>query len=419
VSVDAPPEKADIVVGLMSYNDEETIGAVVTAVRMGVVQYFPGLSTRFVLADAGSTDDTIARARAALEGTGEPLEVDQHLRSPEDLLELPYHGIPGRARTLRSVLSTARDVEARVCVIVDGSVRTVAPHWLELLAGPVLADGYDFVSPYYCRHPHEGAVTKAIVYPVFRAVYGVRLRQPVAAEFACSSRLLEGLLAEDFWALEGAHAGVDLWLTTAAVSRDFRLCEAVLGERTHHDRDEGAIDLATTMRQVVGSLFADMESRMAIWQRVRGSTSPKQFGEFGCGPPPPGSTVELESLLASYQLGFRELREIWACVVPPKTIIDLGRLAAAAPARFRFDDELWARIIYDFALGYRLRVLARDHLLRSLVPLYLGWFASFILQVRELTPADADERIEQLGTVFEAQKPYLIAKWRWPERFRT
>jgi hypothetical protein len=75
--------------------------------------------------------------------------------------------------------------------------------------------------------------------------------------------------------------------------------------------------------------------------------------------------------------------------------------------------------VYDFALGYRLRVLARDHLLRSLVPLYLGWLASFILQVRDVRPEDVDQRVEQLGLAFEVQKPYLISRWRWPERFRT
>ena len=51
-------------------------------------------------------------------------------------------------------------------------------------------------------------------------------------------------------------------------------------------------------------------------------------------------------------------------------------------ASFRLDDELWASIVYDFALGYRLRVLARD-IPASLVPLYLGWLASFIVEVRD------------------------------------
>ena len=47
-------------------------------------------------------------------------------------------------------------------------------------------------------------------------------------------------------------------------------------------------------------------------------------------------------------------------MLPPKTIIELRKLADAPPDRFRFDDRLWASIIYDFALGYSLRVMPRD-----------------------------------------------------------
>ena len=49
----------------------------------------------------------------------------------------------------------------------------------------------------------------------------------------------------------------------------------------------------------------------------------------------------------------------------------------------------------------------------------LGLFASIILQVRELPPEVADARLERLAVAFEAQKPYLMSRWRWPERFRT
>lgn len=106
-------------------------------------------------------------------------------------------------------------------------------------------------------------------------------------------------------------------------------------------------------------------------------------------------------------------------MLPPRTIVDLKRLVDGPAAQFSLDDELWARVVYDFALGHRLRVLARDHLLRSLVPLYSGWLASFILQVRDLGAEAAEQRIERVAAAFEAQKPYLISRWRWPERLRT
>jgi hypothetical protein len=105
-------------------------------------------------------------------------------------------------------------------------------------------------------------------------------------------------------------------------------------------------------------------------------------------------------------------------VLPPRTIVELRKLTDAVPDRFRFDDRLWARIVYDFALGYGLRIMPRDHLLRSLTPLYTGWLASFVLQMRNASQAQIDERVEQVCMGFESEKRYLISRWRWPERLR-
>jgi hypothetical protein len=304
-------------------------------------------------------------------------------------------------------------------VIFDGSVRTVTPHWVEWLVRPVVEHDFDFVSPYYQRHPFEGALSKGLVYPLVRSLYGVRLRQPASAEFACSGRFVTHFLDEPVWDRDGAQVGIDLWLTSSAASGDFRLGEAALGVRTHHARGTEALDLGTTIVQVVGSLFADLENRAARWQRTRGSVPVQHFGASNGTAREAPPDVDIERLIESFRLGYRELRDIWTWVLPPRTIVGLRRLVDGSLTQFRLDDALWARIVYDFAVGYRLRVLPRDHLLRSLVPLYSGWLASFILQVRESSAEGADQRVEELAAAFEAEKPYLISRWRWPERFRT
>jgi hypothetical protein len=416
-ATDTRSDGGRLVVGLVSYQNAATIGAVARAVREGLGSHFANVTTEVVLADCGSTDSTIARAHQALAGSN---VVELSLpRSAVDVLELPYHGVPAKARALQTILVRAREVQATACVVLDGSVRTVAPQWVDWLARPVIAHGFDFISPYYHRQPFDGALTKGLVYPFMRALYGKRLRQPAAAEFACSDRLVDHFLDDDLWEREGAQIGIGIWLTASAASGDFRLGEAALGTRTHHPRGEEALDLGTTIVQVVGSLFADLDGRAARWQRARGSVPVQRFGSADFADSPQASNIDVERLIESYRLGYRELRDIWTFVLPPRSIVDLRKLADVPAAEFRLDDELWARIVYDFALGYRLRALPRDHLLRSLVPLYSGWLASFIIQVRDLGVEAADERVESLATVFEAQKAHLIAGWRWPERIRT
>jgi hypothetical protein len=62
--------------------------------------------------------------------------------------------------------------------------------------------------------------------------------------------------------------------------------------------------------------------------------------------------------------------------------------------------------------------MPQDHLLRSLTPLYTGWLASFILQMRNASLAQIQERGEQVCLGFESEKRHLISRWRWPERLR-
>ena len=56
-------------------------------------------------------------------------------------------------------------------------------------------------------------------------------------------------------------------------------------------------------------------------------------------------------MLETFQLGFRNLQEVWALVLPPVTLLELKRLARPSTGRFHLPDELWVRIVYDFALG--------------------------------------------------------------------
>jgi glucosylglycerate synthase len=69
-------------------------------------------------------------------------------------------------------------------------------------------------------------------------------------------------------------------------------------------------------------------------------------------------------------------------------------------------------VIYDAALGYHYGVIHREHLLRALVPVYLGRTAAFILSTRARNPDDDPALLDAVGAAFEAGKPYLRDRWR-------
>src|SRR5436190_18592396 len=247
----------EIVVGLASDDGADMAARVAGALRDGLARYCPARSARFVWAEAGSPNGAGAAVRDSI-GAYDLARVTFDLEPA--LREWPYHGRRGRVSALRAILLAAQRLNAQACIVVDAALETVRPEWIERLVLPIVSDGFDYVSAYYQRQAHRGALTKAIVYPVVRSLYGVRLRQPAAAEFGCSRRLMAHYLEQGFWDLDDATAGIDLWLTTAALAGGFRACEADLGAL---GRASGGtrLDLGTTLAQVVGALFTDLERR--------------------------------------------------------------------------------------------------------------------------------------------------------------
>jgi hypothetical protein len=68
-------------------------------------------------------------------------------------------------------------------------------------------------------------------------------------------------------------------------------------------------------------------------------------------------------------------------------------------------------VVYDFALGYHFRVLHREHLLRALVPIYLGWTAAFVGGTRAARAAATETWLEAGARAFERERAYLLERW--------
>jgi glucosylglycerate synthase len=161
--------------------------------------------------------------------------------------------------------------------------------------------------------------------------------------------------------------------------------------------------------QTMGAAFTVMERHGDLWLEVRGSEAVAGVGD----PAPPGvepMTVDVERMQEAFRQGTRDLTSIWELVLAPDTLSEVLALDGGGP--MRFSDDLWARVIYDFALGYHYSVVHRDHLLRSLTPLYLGRTAAFVLATRPTGAAATQARIDAVAAAFERQKTYLVEHWR-------
>jgi hypothetical protein len=153
-----------------------------------------------------------------------------------------------------------------------------------------------------------------------------------------------------------------------------------------------------------------------LWQRVRGSTTVPTFG-LRIDPETGGNVPDTKPLVEAFRIGCKNLQDLWQYVLPPATLLEFKRMSRQNDREFRFSRELWARVVYDFAVAFRLRAMGQEHLLRTLTPLYMGWVASYILSIEEADADQVEKEIEKVCMAYEAEKPYLISRWRWPDRF--
>ncbi len=401
--------RAELLVGIPSYNNARTIGHVVRAAAAGLSKYFPDRKAVIVTSDGGSTDGT-QEIVAQAEPPDLATMLVSHPTTPIARIVTPYHGIPGKGSAFRTIFQIADRLQVRACAVVDSDLRSIWPGWIELLLRPILDGRFDYVAPLYQRHKFDGTITNSIVYPLTRALYGLRIRQPIGGEFGFSADLARAFLTKPVWETDVARFGIDVWMTTTAVAEGFRVCQAYLGAKMHDAKDPGG-DLTAMMTQVVGSCFDLLESYAPVWRGVRGSQPVPLVGfPHAVGVEP--IRVDLERMIAICRQGLKDLGELWAKVLPDALLTSLRQGAGAPPPHFCVADPVWAEVVYRFALAHHQRVFPRDHLLGSLIPLYLGRTASFVLEMWEAGPEEVEARIEALAATFEHTKPLLETEWR-------
>ena len=400
---------ADIVVGIPSFNNARTIGHVVRAVQAGLAKYFPDRKSVLLNSDGGSTDNTLEIVKnTSLEDYASILL--HHRVEPVFKIATPYSGIPGKGSAFRTIFEVAEALDAKACVVVDSDLRSITPEWIELLVKPVLEDGFDYVAPLYHRHKYDGTITNSIVYPLTRALYGKRVRQPIGGDFGFSGKLAAFYLTKDVWQTDVARFGIDIWMTTTAIANQFRTTQSFLGAKIHDAKDPSA-DLSAMLYQVVGSTFELMEAYADVWKPVRGSEPVTAFGfEYTVGLEQ--INVNTGRMLDRFREGLKNLREIWVDVLGAGDFREMERLGSLGDREFRFPLDLWTRIIYDYAIAFHQKKLPAEHLIKSLTPLYLGKTASFIIAVEHMGQQEAEAEIEKLCTEFEKNKDYLVASWK-------
>jgi glucosylglycerate synthase len=380
---------ADVIVGIPSFRNAATIGYVASTAAKGLREHFPGARVAIVNADGGSQDGTPDRV---VEGaSGVPVAVGR------------YIGPPGKGSAFRAIFTAVGMLGARACAVVDSDLRSITPEWIGRLLIPITSGDADYMTPLYARHKHDGTITNSVAYPLTRALYGLRVRQPIGGEFGFRADLARAYLDQPVWDTDVARFGIDIFMTTTGIARGARVAQAFLGAKVHDPKDPAA-DLGPMFTQVVGTLFRMAAENEAMWSKVQGSKDVPVIGD-----PMP---VEPEAVPADPA----RLREKYTAAKSAHEATWHEILSAPVPDKL--DASTWARIVFDHLDAALRKSTESEPLARSLLPLYQLRTATFIEEVRDMTTTQSETVIEDGARAMEEEKRRFVDR-RTKDPFRS
>ncbi len=396
-------EGADVAIGMLAAGDSPKVGTVTRIAHDGMVTHLAGLTAALIHVDATASDEPAGQVERTVDGL-RIVQVRLARNVGTDRAQAGWSDV------IRAVLGVSRTLQARAVVMLNADISSMTQEWIRGLAQPVLKEGFGFVLPVYERGRYEGTLTQVFVVPLMRALFGHQFWYAMADEFGCSGEAAEILLAQDIWTTDLARQGLEFWLPVAAAEAALPMAQSVLGQRILEPTGQQP-PLGSTVGRVAGTLFSIAERHEAGWLDVHGS---EPVGLFGA---PPGSAkrvaaLDPERMLEGFRQGVRDLLPIWERILSPESLGDVLVLSEHPAGEFHLDDRLWVRVVFDFLLAYRARVMYRSHIAQSLAPLYLGCAASLVLETRDLPETAVAQATERLARTFEDEKPYLVDRWR-------
>lgn len=394
---------ADILVGIPCYNNEKTISHVIQMVTHGLDKYYRNFRSVIFIADGGSTDDTRETAQ------------EFQVKPWQEKVVSIYRGPAGKGTALRSVFEAARSLQVRACAVVDADLRSITSDWIQYLLDPVINQDYQFVSPVYLRHKYDATITNNIVYNLTRALYGKRIRQPIGGDFAFSRAVAKFYTEQDVWETDVARYGIDIWMTTTAITQNFKLCQSNLGVKIHDAKDPGQ-QLGPMFRQVMYILFALMERLENYWKPIQGSQPVETFGHKNSIEPEPVS-VDLEGVIEKFKVGFQHFSTLWKEIFCADCFAEIQKANGLGIKDFHLPTPVWVQILYELAATFHAWKRNRFKIIEVVTPLYYARVASFIRETWNMTSEAAEEVVEKQAIQFETHKDYLLKVW--DEKSRT
>ncbi len=382
--------KADLIVGIPSFNEADNIGFVVEKIDFGLSKFFPGLKSVIINCDNYSPDGT------------KSVFLKTKTKTPKIYISTPK-SMRGKGYNFYNLFHEANKLNAKAVAVVDADLLSIKPSWMNLLLKPIL-NGYDYITPYYARNEYDGSITNHICYPLIYGLFGYNIRQPIGGDFSFSPKLTAACLKAR-WHSTTYKYGIDIFMTMTAILNDLRIAQTGLGAKIHKP---SAPKLGPMFSQVVTTLLKNIKNNKSRWLELKKEKEVPFLGSRDLAEPQTLS-VNYKGMKTASIFDFMTNQDVLKRSIRPSIFSELSRMYDQS--RVEIDKYIWYKIIYDMIYADDVLDL-NGGLVNALKPLYFGRFVSFYKETLEKPSEESEKEILDQAELFWKNRSYLTRKYR-------
>lgn len=379
---------ADIVVGLASYNEADSIAYPTEQASIGLTKYFGDKSSVILNCDNASPDGT------------EQVFMNTKTDVPKIFVTTPPN-TPGKGYNFENMFRKVLELDAKVLVCVDADLLSITPEWIKYFVDAVL-EGYDFANPVYARHKYDGTITKNICFPLIYGLFCRNIRQPIGGDFSMSAAFTKHLISQP-WHLTTEEYGIDIFMTMNAVVGGFKTCEVGLGAKVHKP---SAPKLGPMFIQVVSTAFLTVIRNFEKWKDLDTVEMPALLGLRKLDPAQE-LNVDRSAIEKQARESFVEHQGQLESILSNELYMELTRMFSGG--KIDISAEQWITVVYDMIAAFK-KMSDNLKLIEALKGLYFGRTLSFMNHTWDMTTEQAEETVLAQAQMFHAKRGYLKKK---------
>ena len=384
-------KKAEIVIGIPSYNEADAISNVVRQVDKGLEKYFSNKSAVIINSDNNSSDKT------------KEVFLAVKTKAPKIYISTPK-GIKGKGNNLKNLFLKIKKLKAKAGATVDADLKSISPEWISCLIGPILK-GYDYLTPVYHRHKYDATITNNLCYPLIYGLLGYNIRQPIGGDMAFSNKMVNYWLKQK-WPQSSKNFGIDIFMTLNAIKSRGRIAQVDLGAKVHKP---SAPKLDNMFLEVADTFFWFLSENKNLWNKKIKIKKPVLVCQVKNKEKYPVLDFDYKKIEKKV---FSEFKKNYKALKPfiSKDICFCLEEMFLKEKSLKIDSKLWPEIVYQFLAVYQKNKKKREEVIKLLRALYFGRVVCFAKEVSSKNQEQAEKIIQNQAHHFFKTRDYLFSQ---------